>query len=277
MRKKTSKNRRITESGKIWYYYKKKRKPGPKKKRGPKKKKKTNWVRRTFSPWNFKIVICSNNNQNKYVGRYHNEEEVMAKKETLLSENKKVILPSIRINNGNRYDKINDLKLEYLILKQNDLDNTITMHPNNIGKLVKHKTNNENWIIWDKFPCLKEETFWVYGYDNRNERKDITWIFNNLIYNKSECIHEYLRIYLYNNKLIILNDYNNIDIVICKNKSDGIRLYNTLQEHFCKKTKYILFSGLIKRNTVKFEQIFNLIKEKTEWSDRKIYRASTRH
>ena len=72
-KKKTSKHRRISADGKIWYYYKKKKKPGPRKKPGPKKKKKTTWVRRVFPPWNFKIIICGNKKQSKYVKRYHTQ------------------------------------------------------------------------------------------------------------------------------------------------------------------------------------------------------------
>ena len=245
-KKKISKNRRVTKDGKVWYYYRKKRKPGPKKKRGPKKKKKTEWIRRVFLPWNFKIIICSNKKQSKCIKRYHNEEEVLKAKEELIENNNKVIIPIERTNNGRENNKIEYVDLEYLILKKVSDDkheSNLSILPNKYGKLVQHKTNKEEWVIWDKFPCLKEEEFWVFGYSKKNERKTVFWIFENLILPKVECKYDFLRIVLYNNKLVIIDDNDNIDIIICKNTSDGIRLYNTLSKKFCVGFKNIIFRG----------------------------------
>ena len=168
--KKTTKHKRITEDGRVWYYYPKKRKLGRKKKRGPKKKKKETWIRRTFEPWDFKIVICGNKKQVKYIGRYHNEIEISEIKEKLISDNEKVIFPVEYKNNPD--DDLSTWDLEYVVLKRfNDEDESlITKLPNKFGKIVEHKTNNNEWIIWDKFPCKIEEDFWVYGYDNKKER-----------------------------------------------------------------------------------------------------------
>ena len=180
-RKNASKNRRVTKDGNVYYYYRKKKKPGPKKKRGPKKKKKTSWVRRVFAPWLFKIIVCTNKNQVSTVGRFHDESEVMMKKDELLRLNREVICPKERVNNCSNNRSVTDLTMEYLILKQNnDNDDTIIKLPNKYGKMVNHISSNEKWIIWDKFPCLIEETFWVYGYDKSKDRKTITWIYENL-------------------------------------------------------------------------------------------------
>ena len=102
-RKNTSKNKRISASGKVYYVIKRKRKPGPKKKRGPKKKKKTEWVRRIFPPWEFKVIICNNKKQIKYLGRYHDEQEIEQIKLSLLDNNSKVKLPTISLNDVNEY------------------------------------------------------------------------------------------------------------------------------------------------------------------------------
>lgn len=279
-KKKTSKHRRISADGKVWYYYKKKKKPGPRKKPGPKKKKKTTWVRRIFPPWNFKIIICGNKKQSKYVKRYHNEEEVMIAKNELLEQNKNVVLPAERLNNGRTSDDIQEWNLEYLILKKVDKENyesNISKLPNKYGKYVEHITNNEDWVIWDKFPCLIEEEFWVYGYDKITDRKTVTWIYENLILDKIESKYDILRIALYNNKLVILDDNNHIDLIICKNTSDGIRLYNILSNKFCNKNKNVYFIGRCRRNTELQTKLFNLIQRKTGWNKKDIYRSSTRH
>ena len=279
-KKKISKNRRVTKDGKVWYYYRKKRKPGPKKKRGPKKKKKTEWIRRFFLPWNFKIIICSNKKQSKCIKRYHNEEEVLKAKEELIENNNKVIIPIERTNNGRENNKIEYVDLEYLILKKvsdDSHESNLSILPNKYGKLVQHKTNKEEWVIWDKFPCLKEEEFWVFGYNKKNERKTVFWIFENLILPKIECKYDFLRIVLYNNKLVIIDDNDKIDIIICKNTSDGIRLYNTLSKKFCVGFKNIIFRGKCEKGSDLQKKVIKLIEDKTKWKKKDIYRASTRH
>ena len=279
-KKKISKNKRITKEGKVWYYYRKRRKPGPRKKPGPKKRKKISWVRRVYLPWDFKIILCSNKKQTKYIGRYHNEIEVVEAKNELLVRNFEVILPAEHINNGRVSNSIENWDLEYLILKKVNKSNSEinnTRLPNKYGKMVEHVTNSEDWYIWDKFPCLVEEKFWVYGYNKVTDRKDTYWIFQNLIENKLESKYDILRIFLYNNKLVIIDDYNHIDFVICKNISDGIRLYNVLQSKLCVKLKNVLFSGRTSRTSELQSKIIELIQKKTNWKLKDIYRSSTRH
>lgn len=277
-RKNKSRCKRISKDGSVYYYYKKRRKPGPKKKRGPKKKKKISWVRRVFEPWLFKIVICSNKKQIDTIGRFHNEIEIMEKKEELLRNNSEVIFPIERLNNGRKNNDISDLTLEYLILKKNDgdIEDGISKLPNKYGKLVNHKTTNNKWLIWDKFPCLLEETFWVYGYNNSTDRKTISWIYDNLIYPIICDKYNILRFIVYGNKLILEHDNQYIDIVICKNINDCIRLYNTLHNVFCSKHKNSIFIGMVNNSEMKKKYI-NLIKNKTNWCLKDIYRKSTRH
>ena len=85
-----------------------------------------------------------------------------------------------------------------------------------------------------------------------------------------------LNLMIYKNKLLI-EQTNKLDLIICKNHSDCIRLYNTIQEYAQhNKLKYILFNGdwnttLDKRKTI-VEKIRNL----THWNDLKIKRSTTR-
>jgi hypothetical protein len=276
--KKPSKHKRITADGKVWYYYPKKKKVGRKKKRGPKKKKKETWVRRVFPPWNFRIILCGNKEQIKKIGRYHDELEVSEAKEKLIQENNKILIPVLHKNNSTN-KTITEWDLEYIVIKkvtEDDVTN-VTKLPNKYGKYVDHTTNSEEWLIWDKFPCKIEEVFWVYGYDNVSDKKDVTWIYENLIESKIEYSYDIIRVCLYNNKLILQDDSKNIDIIICKNKRDGIILYNCLREHFCPKNKNTLFTGLLRRGSEKQKDIIELIKKKTGWTYQDIYRSSTRH
>ena len=189
-------------------------------------------------------------------------------------------MPVERINNGKKNKNIEYWDLEYLILKKVDKENNennISKLPNKYGKIVDHITTNDEWFIWDKFPCLIEEEFWVYGYDKTTDRKNVTWIYENLIEKKIECKYDIIRIALYNNKLVVIDDNNKIDIVICKNSNDGIRLYNTLSNKLCVKNKNVYFMGRCKRKSELQTKLFNLIQKKTGWDKKNIYRSSTRH
>ena len=279
IKKKKNQHKRVSADGHIYYYYPKPKKLGRKKKRGPKKKKKETWVRRVFAPWNFKIIICGNKKQIRVINRYHDEIETIAAKEKLISSNNNVLIP---IEFKPKNNELNDGRwdLEYLILKKVETDNgesNITKLPNKFGKYVNHKTNNDEWLIWDKFPCKIEETFWVFGYNSISERKDVYWIYENLIENKIDNSYDILRVHLYNNKLIIQDDSKKIEIVVCKNKHDGIRLYNCLKDRFCIKNDNVIFMGIVRRGSEKQKQIIELIKDKTNWTYKSIYRTITKH
>ena len=91
--------------------------------------------------------------------------------------------------------------------------------------------------------------------------------------------YEIFDIYLPHPQTIIdkINNNNHIDLIICKNTSDGIRLYNILSNRFCTKDKNIYFIGRCRRNTELQTKLFNLIQKKTGWNKKDIYRSSTRH
>ena len=80
---------------------------------------------------------------------------------------------------------------------------------------------------------------------------------------------------VYNNKLLVECD-GKLEMVMCKNKSDCIRLYNMIEE-FAKKNKckYILFMGNIAHSKYK-EDWIQKIKDLTHWNDQKVRRLSTR-
>ena len=73
---------------------------------------------------------------------------------------------------------------------------------NEYGKLVTIETNSDTWIVYDRFPHLVEETFWVYGYNPKNDRKDCKWIMEHIIEDYIYDVYSILQIFLYNNKMI---------------------------------------------------------------------------
>jgi hypothetical protein len=166
---------------------------------------------------------------------------------------------------------------ELLLLKgRKDSDPEKILHRNDIGQFEEVKTNNPKWIIYIKEPFLFEETFWVYGYHPRRDRKDYNFILNNILYNnlsKTGAIQK--KVILYYNKIVIEDDNENIEIITCKTADESIRLYNEMEkESNLNKIKTIFWAGFAKGDN-KLSTI-NKIQKKTNWDLRKIRRTSTR-
>lgn len=254
---------------------KKKRGPGRPKKRGPKKKKKYVSKKpkiRKVRRCDFKIVATLNGKQKEFIGNYSTSEEAYAKFKELQKSNDEVIFPRKVINAG----KLKESRDEYLILQKNRHgDLKPGQLRNEFGKVVKQQTNSSVWEVYDKCERMVEETFWVYGKCPKTDRKTFKWIYEKKLI--GNLIHSYdiERIILYKNKLIIKHDELPMDIIICKNISDGIRLYNLLEE-WCKKNKQIFFLGNYNKVSDKRRQLEAELIELTGWDKRKIQCPSTR-
>ena len=271
-RKRPKRGRRVSCTGKVYYCYPK-RKNGRHKKRGPKPKKVKK--ERVYPPWDYIIVKTNEYRQSKYVGRFHTIQDAYAKKEELLAQNETVIFPRQTVINFRNHSKSYSARTEYLILKKNEDGVGPNKLRNDYGTLVDHVVSSDKWIICDKFPCLEEETFWVYGFDNKTDRKTADWIYNNLAINKVEENGDIVIVYLYNNKLIFKYDDENFEFVICKNISDAIRLYNFIEEK-SKKVKQICMTGATNGRQKRGRETIRMIMQKTGWCLDKVCRRSTR-
>lgn len=260
---------------KKYYYYKKK--IGRHKKPGAKKKKRVRG-RRWQEPWDYKIIRFNFRVQDKYIGSYHDLKEVECAKRILEMRNEEVVFPKKYISNGRKNKQIYENISEYVVLKkirdENVTDNT-SMLRNEYGKYVEHKYTDNEWMIWDKMPCVTEETFWVYGYNPKTDRKTFAWIYENLVDQKISDKNDIIIIYLYGNKVIFKYDLD-FDFVLCKNTSDAIRMYNLLDEWCKKKKRNVVFGGVATRKTDRLNSTIEMIQDKTGWDRRKITRRSTR-
>lgn len=259
----------------------KKRKPGRPKKRGPKinyykrKKKKLKAMepkppRATFD---YKIVACRNAKQFKYIDRFTSSDDAYARIEELLKESEKVIIPSVMSHR----DKVCDVVYEYLILEKNRYgDKENAMLRNEFGKLIEHKTTSDLWVILDKFKYNEEESFWVWGYNNKTDRKNFMWIYDNIVKSSIETKYDIIRVMLYKNKVVIKNDRDELEMVICKCVDDAIRVYNKMEE-FVKadKIKQIFFMGSYSNRGERKVQLENEIMELTGWNRTKVQMSST--
>lgn len=262
-----------------YYYYKKKRgrhkKPG--KKHTPKKRGRS-WQ----EGWDFKIIKCTFNKQDEFVGVFHDLTEANEVIKIIEEQNSQVEIP-VKYVNSSRLSKdiYNNTEYvsEYLILKKirTDDDRRPSKLRDEYGRLVVHTTNSEKWNIYDKIPCLKEEKFWVYGYNPQSNRKTGRWIYENLVISEFEQ-DEYMTIqmYAYKNKVIFRYDAERIRFVVCKNQSDAIRLYNYINTTTQKnKVRKIYFMGQLTSYSDTGKKIIHQIADLTGWSLEKIRQKAT--
>lgn len=222
----------------------------------------------------FQIILLRDNKSVELFGTYRSETTVNKKFLELKKKCDNVKFPVLYINRGRH---ISEVKYELVIIKKKEeKDSQVTLLRNNYGEYVEHETDNDNWIVYDKIPYFKEETFWVYGYHPLVQRKTFDFIFNNIVKPYASDKNTMIDIIVYNNK-VLMEMTDGMELITCKNRSDAIRLYNTIESEARKhKLKYIMFSGnftLTKRGRT---DAVEKIKKLTNWSDLKIKRNSTR-
>ena len=142
------------------------------------------------------------------------------------------------------------------------------------GRYVSYVSSSDDWIIVDRAKYDREETFWVYGFHPQLDRKNFRWIFDNYI--KDGCNkYSFKNILVFKNKLII-DTNGKLNIVLCKNRNDCIRLFNKLEEKSIdNKLKYIIWGGDISNSPIKKDIIKRLL-EYTGWNYDKLRRNSLR-
>ena len=246
-KKRKEKERKKKEKERLKRLKEKKKRPvGRPKKRGPKKKRKKKIEKipqkvgpKFQKPYSYKIISCRNGVQNKFIGRYRDIKEAYAVFNALKLQDNNVIFPS----NITGIHQIENSVDEYILIEKNE-DKTSTLLRNEYGKFVEQTTNKNGWIIIDKFRYKREEEFWVYGYNSKNDRKTFLWIYNNLVISDLYGNLVFKRIFLYKNKIVIKNDANEIELVLCKDESDAVRFYNKTEEWIKRdKIKQVLFMG----------------------------------
>jgi len=257
---------------------KKHKKPvGRPKKRGPKKKYKRKKKvlkkrgKKPMPPISYKIISCKNGKQNKLIGKYRNIEDAYEVFNKLKENDKNVIFPISSYGN----DKLKNSIDEYVLIEKNDTKEA-SMLRNEYGVIIEHKTNREGWIILDKYRYLKEETFWVWGYDKKSDRKTFLWVFQNLLLNAFTSSYEHKMICTYKNKVVIKSDNGYMDLIFCKSQEDSIRFYNLLEKYSRKnRLKRAIFIGDFSRVSKQRRKLENELIEFTGLTKRKIQMKNT--
>lgn len=222
----------------------------------------------------YKIILVQDNKYLETLGVYSKKEKALSRFNEFIKKNEEEIVFPMK----NRNTKgIKEVKYNIVLLKKKEYSwEQPDKLPNEYGEYVEHKTNDENWYVYDIHSYNKEETFFVYGYNPRYQRKTFQWIYENIVKPKASNSNTFLSLKLYKNK-IVFYDGTKHDMVICKNKSDAIRMYNLIEE-FCKndKLKYIIFYGDFSLNLKKSHEIIQEIMKFTNWNSRKVTRYCTR-
>jgi len=221
----------------------------------------------------YRIIITSQNKILVCVFKGFNKKTAIAAFEKIqLENNKKVKFP---IRYSSRDHLLIESKYEILLVRSKNEDTTTPLLRNKYGRLVPHETNSDKMEIYRKEEFLFEESFWVYGFNPRSQRKDFTYILNDiLLFNLPKTKEPIKSILIYRNKLLIQTN-DDFDIVICKCENDAARLYTELEKQILKlKIKSVFFSGIAKG--VLSARIEERIGEKTGWALKKIRRSSTR-
>ena len=254
----------------------KRKKPGPKKnyykryRQKQKRKKKKPIVREKLPEFKYKIMLCRNGKRTMTIGKYRTSVEAYAdfNKQRFMSD-------SVRFPRHISIDQMCDNSVDECILIEKT-DSGPTLLRNEYGKLIEHHTNLEGWEIIDKFRYNVEETFWVWGYDNRTDRKDFNWIYNELLIMDGFGPYEFRRIFTYRNKLCVRYDDGQLEFVICKNDYDTVRLYNELQRQAKQdKVKQLIFIGDKSELTEGTKKLEAELQKITGWTLKKVRMKSS--
>lgn len=221
----------------------------------------------------YKIIIASNGKQISTLFTTSSETEVNDTFSKLVNKNREDIkFPCRFIHNKNKMEKA---YYEIIIIKskqKGDINKTNLRNEN--GKFVNYSSDDENWIIYDRDYYEAEETFWVYGFDSVSDRKNYQWIYSNYIaLNCSK--YQVKNVFAFNNKLLISSNCQ-YKMILCKNHSDCVRLYNSLEyDGIRDKLKFIAW-GNDMTNSIFKSTIYKDIAAFTNWPMDKVYRNSLR-
>lgn len=222
-------------------------------------------------PYTCKIIACVNGAQRKIIGKYRTLKEAYAVFRDMKRNPPEIIFPETV--SGVRYRLVK--KHEYLLIQQSDAEPTVMR--NEYGKLVQQNLTLDGWIVVDKFPFEVEETFWVWGYHKRKERKTFLWVYENMVVNEDEadCMKS---IVIFHNKIVIRNDdTEEIRFVLCKTEGDAIKFYNLIEKRIRKDKllrKRIFFIGWCESDSPLGYKLREQIHELTGWKDKKITMVS---
>lgn len=228
---------------------------------------------RTKQP--YRLILTLNGCERESMGAFTNELLGRKKMQTLSNASlENTVIPKKFVSTKT----IHEAQYELVLIKKRDENDPISsLVKDEMGEYVEHKASNEMWLVIDKMPYYIEEEFWVYGFHPLTDRKTFPYIFDNILSHQMQDKYALLTMGVYKNK-VVLEGSNGVNLVICKNTNDAIRLYNAVQEKALKQRKYRYISCLGDCNSTRVsrERIIEVIQNLTNWNKQKIIRNTTK-
>lgn len=216
----------------------------------------------------YRIILTANGEYRKTLHRSKKEKTVYANFNKIKMENNVIFRKEFVNNNG-----IVPVKYRIYAVKDYEETDKPRLVRNKVGKLVYEKPLYGIWTILHDSDYEIEETFWVYGYNKRKDRKTIYDIVKLLMVGMNDP-KKTKQVVVVNNKLLIHVE-DQFEMVICKCKKDAQRLHHALakaaQEN---RIRNLLFMGTANKKMA--GDYYELIHEKTGWDYTKIWRTTTR-
>jgi hypothetical protein len=185
-----------------------------------------------------------------------------------LKENNKVLYPRKFINTNG----IKRVKYEICISKITEDGDEFRILRDDYGKLYTEAPLGD-WTIITSDTYQVEETFWIYGFNPKADRPNISEVVKRLMVG-AHAKRMVKQVIVVHNKLLIYNE-DQFDMVVCKNLEDAQRLHHTLAKIAKKqKIKSLLFMGTA--GAAMIGRMYDIIHDETGWPYTKIRRTSTR-
>ena len=216
---------------------------------------------------NYRVILVGNGVYKKTLYKCQTRETAFLKFKRFIDENK-VLYPRKYINTKG----IIPIKYQLYITKPTQEGDTYRTLRDEMGKLYTESPIGD-WTILHSGEYQIEETFWLYGFNPKAARPNISEIVKRLV-RGAHSKQMVKQIIVVHNKVIIYNE-DQFDMVVCKNLLDAQRLHHTLAKVVKKqKIKSLLFMGTASKATI--GRMYDLIHEHTEWPYTKIRRTTTR-
>lgn len=220
-------------------------------------------------PKKYRVCLTKNGKYKKTLYRCDSIEGVYLNFKRIKEENAKIIFPRQYVN----YGKIMPIKYEVVVTKITEEGDKFRILRDEYGKIYEEPPFGD-WTILASAPYAIEETFWVYGKNNKTDRVTIKEIVKILVvgaYRKNMV----KQVIIAHNKLVVYNE-DEFDMVICKNYDDALRLHHALAKAARKnKIKSLLFMGTAELASI--GGVYQVIKKFTNWPITRIWRKSTKH
>ena len=215
----------------------------------------------------FRVILVANGVYKKTLHKSKTRETAFINYHSIKEKNN-VLYPRRFINTNG----IKPVKYQIFVTKITEEGDTFRLLRDDYGKTYTEEPIGD-WTILASDDFEVEETFWLYGFNPKADRPNISEVVKKLMIGAyaKKMVKQIIVVY---NKLIIYNE-DQFDMVICKNMEDAQRLHHTLSKIAKKqKIKSLLFMGTASQAMV--SRMYDIIVEETGWDIIKVRRTTTR-